>query len=38
MLADSVASVKSEDLVKVATSDVGEMLRGKAAGVQDDIN
>jgi TonB-linked SusC/RagA family outer membrane protein len=30
----SVASVKSEDLVKVATSDVGEMLRGKAAGVQ----
>jgi TonB-linked SusC/RagA family outer membrane protein len=30
----SVASVKSDDLIKVATSDVGEMLRGKAAGVQ----
>lgn len=30
----SVASVKSEDLIKVPTSDVGEMLRGKAAGVQ----
>lgn len=30
----SVASVKSADLIKVATSDVGEMLRGKAAGVQ----
>ena len=30
----SVASVKPGDLTKVATSDVGEMLRGKAAGVQ----
>ncbi|WP_240723657.1 SusC/RagA family TonB-linked outer membrane protein, partial [Flavobacterium sp. J27] len=30
----SVVRVKSEDLTKVATSDVGEMLRGKAAGVQ----
>lgn len=30
----SVASVKSKDMLKVATSDVGEMLRGKAAGVQ----
>jgi TonB-linked SusC/RagA family outer membrane protein len=30
----SVASVKADDLIKVATSDVGEMLRGKAAGVQ----
>ncbi|WP_366186667.1 TonB-dependent receptor [Flavobacterium ovatum] len=30
----SVVRVKAEDLTKVATSDVGEMLRGKAAGVQ----
>ena len=30
----SVASVKTKDMLKVATSDVGEMLRGKAAGVQ----
>lgn len=30
----SVASVKTKDLLKVPTSDVGEMLRGKAAGVQ----
>ncbi|MBA4317210.1 MAG: TonB-dependent receptor [Flavobacterium sp.] len=30
----SVASVKPKDMLKVATSDVGEMLRGKAAGVQ----
>ncbi|MGQ7947535.1 SusC/RagA family TonB-linked outer membrane protein [Flavobacterium sp. WC2509] len=30
----SVASVKTTDMLKVATSDVGEMLRGKAAGVQ----
>lgn len=30
----SVVSVKSEDMIKVATSDIGEMLRGKAAGVQ----
>ncbi|MBO0593241.1 TonB-dependent receptor [Cellulophaga sp. E16_2] len=30
----SVVTVAPEDLVKVATSDVGEMLRGKAAGVQ----
>ncbi|WP_026727685.1 SusC/RagA family TonB-linked outer membrane protein [Flavobacterium denitrificans] len=30
----SVASVKPGDMTKVATSDVGEMLRGKAAGVQ----
>lgn len=30
----SVTSVKSNDMIKVATSDVGEMLRGKAAGVQ----
>ncbi len=29
----SVSSVKPEDLTKVATSDIGEMLRGKAAGV-----
>ena len=34
----SVASVKSEDLVKVATSDIGEMLRGKVAGVQVTLN
>ncbi len=30
----SVVSIKAEDMIKVATSDVGEMLRGKAAGVQ----
>ena len=30
----SVVTVDKDDLVKVATSDVGEMLRGKAAGVQ----
>ncbi|WP_179353230.1 SusC/RagA family TonB-linked outer membrane protein [Winogradskyella vidalii] len=30
----SVVTVDNDDLVKVATSDVGEMLRGKAAGVQ----
>lgn len=30
----SVVSVKPEELTKVATSDIGEMLRGKAAGVQ----
>lgn len=30
----SVASVKPKDMLKVATSDVAEMLRGKAAGVQ----
>jgi TonB-dependent starch-binding outer membrane protein SusC len=30
----SVVSVRAEDLTKVATSDIGEMLRGKAAGVQ----
>jgi TonB-linked SusC/RagA family outer membrane protein len=30
----SVSSVKPEDMTKVATSDIGEMLRGKAAGVQ----
>ncbi|UQB69065.1 SusC/RagA family TonB-linked outer membrane protein [Epilithonimonas zeae] len=30
----SVVKVNAEDLTKVATSDVGEMLRGKAAGVQ----
>ena len=30
----SVASVKTKDMLKVPTSDVGEMLRGKAAGVQ----
>lgn len=30
----SVVSVKPADLTKVATSDIGEMLRGKAAGVQ----
>ena len=30
----SVASVKAEKLAKVVTLDVGEMLRGKAAGVQ----
>lgn len=29
----SVATVKASDLLKVPTSDVGEMLRGKAAGV-----
>ena len=33
-LISSVASVKTEEMMKVATSDVGEMLRGKAAGVQ----
>ncbi len=30
----SVATIKADDLVKVATSDIGEMIRGKAAGVQ----
>lgn len=30
----SVTSVKPEEMLKVPTSDVGEMLRGKAAGVQ----
>lgn len=30
----SVVSIKAEDLTKVATSDIGEMLRGKTAGVQ----
>ncbi|MXN90599.1 SusC/RagA family TonB-linked outer membrane protein [Flavobacterium sp. Sd200] len=30
----SVVSVSAKDLTKVATSDIGEMLRGKAAGVQ----
>jgi len=30
----SVVSIKAEDMTKVATSDIGEMLRGKAAGVQ----
>lgn len=30
----SVVTVDKDDLVKVATSDIGEMLRGKAAGVQ----
>lgn len=30
----SVASVKTKDMLKVPTSDIGEMLRGKAAGVQ----
>jgi len=30
----SVVSIKAGDLTKVATSDIGEMLRGKAAGVQ----
>lgn len=34
----SVASVKPGDMTKVATSDVGEMLRGKAAGVQVSLN
>lgn len=29
----SVASIKPENMTKVATSDIGEMLRGKAAGV-----
>ncbi|WP_373942973.1 carboxypeptidase-like regulatory domain-containing protein [Polaribacter sejongensis] len=33
-LISSVASVKTEEMMKVATSDVGEMLRGKAAGVR----
>jgi TonB-linked SusC/RagA family outer membrane protein len=33
-LISSVASVKAEELTKVVTLDVGEMLRGKAAGVQ----
>lgn len=30
----SVTSIRAQDLTKVATSDIGEMLRGKAAGVQ----
>jgi len=30
----SVVSIRAEDMTKVATSDIGEMLRGKAAGVQ----
>lgn len=30
----SVASVKTKDLLKVPSTDIGEMLRGKAAGVQ----
>ncbi|UGU15864.1 TonB-dependent receptor [Sinomicrobium kalidii] len=33
-LISSVASVKPEDMTRVATTDIGEMLRGKAAGVQ----
>lgn len=33
-LISSVASVKTKDMLKVATSDVAEMLRGKTAGVQ----
>jgi TonB-linked SusC/RagA family outer membrane protein len=33
-LISSVASVKAEELTKIVTLDVGEMLRGKAAGVQ----
>ena len=33
-LISSVSSVKAEEMLKVATSDVGEMLRGKAPGVQ----
>ncbi|MEZ4773300.1 MAG: TonB-dependent receptor [Bacteroidia bacterium] len=32
-LISSISSVKPEDMTKVATSDIGEMLRGKAAGV-----
>ncbi|MFB9057831.1 SusC/RagA family TonB-linked outer membrane protein [Mariniflexile ostreae] len=34
----SVTSVKPDEMMKVATSDVGEMLRGKAAGVQVSLN
>lgn len=30
----SVVSIEPKDMTKVATSDIGEMLRGKAAGVQ----
>ncbi len=30
----SVTSIEAKDLTKVATSDIGEMIRGKAAGVQ----
>jgi len=33
-LISSVVTVKAEEMTKVATSDIGEMLRGKAAGVQ----
>jgi len=33
-LISSVVSVKAEELTKIITLDVGEMLRGKAAGVQ----
>ena len=32
-LISSIASVKAEDMLKIPTSDIGEMLRGKAAGV-----
>lgn len=34
----SVASVDPDEMTKVATSDVGEMLRGKAAGVRVTLN
>lgn len=37
-LISAVSSVKPEDMTKVATSDIGEMLRGKAAGVQITLN
>lgn len=33
-LISSVTSVKTKEMLKIPTSDVGEMLRGKAAGVQ----
>lgn len=32
-LISSIASVKAEDMLKIPTSDIGEMLRGRAAGV-----
>lgn len=37
-LTGSIASIKSEDIVKFPTSNVTEMLRGQAAGVQVTLN
>ncbi|WP_338358971.1 TonB-dependent receptor [Yeosuana marina] len=37
-LIGSVTSVNADEMTKVATSDIGEMLRGQAAGVQISLN